>query len=215
MNDERDRLDETRVIEKQISEEILIDESSESTEEIYETEAEQVQQEVVKKKKLRTERMPFNDYPNYFYAGFFIRFFSFIVDSIIAGAIARILISGSMNMLFSSYYLTEQAHDALKLVITLLYFTILTYATNGQTIGKMIFGLRVVSFREERLKLSTVVTREFFGRIIHSFGPLSILYVMCAFSPKKQHLADLFADTSVVTENVLEAVNYKSANDYQ
>ncbi len=214
MNDERDRIEETQKIEERITEDFTINEVHPENDEFNPENGAQSNEKVVHKKRLRVEKTPYNDYPNFFYAGFFIRFFSFLVDSIIAGALVRVIIGGSMNILFTSYYLPDLAHNGLKLLITLLYFTIMTYATNGQTLGKMIFGLRVVSFKEERLKLSTVITREFFGRIIHSFGLLRLLYVICAFSPKKQHLADIFADTSVVTENVLEASNYEYAKEY-
>lgn len=146
-----------------------------------------------------------NDYPDFFFAGFFIRFFAFLVDSIIVGALSRIIVDGSLNLIFKDFYISTVMINLLKLLVLVLYFTILTYATNGQTIGKMLFGIRVVSFNEPRLKLGTVITREFLGRIIHSYGVLQALYVICAFSPKKQHLGDIIADTSVVTEKVLEA----------
>lgn len=147
----------------------------------------------------------YNDYPDFFFAGFFIRFFAFLVDSIIIGAFSRILVDGSLSLIFKDFYVSSMAINLLRLLVLVLYFTILTYATNGQTIGKMLFGIRVVSFREPRLKLGTVITREFFGRIIHSYGILQALYVICAFSPRKQHLGDILADTSVVTEKVIEA----------
>lgn len=157
----------------------------------------------------------YNNFPDFFFAGFFIRFFAFIVDSIIVGAISRILVDGSLNLILKDFYVSNMVINLLRLLVLVLYFTILTYATNGQTIGKMLFGIRVVSFKEPRLKLGTVITREFFGRIIHSYGILQALYVICAFSPKKQHLGDILADTSVVSEKVIEASEYNlSADNY-
>lgn len=157
----------------------------------------------------------YNKFPDFFFAGFFIRFFAFIVDSIIVGAISRILVDGSLNLILKDFYVSNMVINLLRLLVLVLYFTILTYATNGQTIGKMLFGIRVVSFKEPRLKLGTVITREFFGRIIHSYGILQALYVICAFSPKKQHLGDILADTSVVSEKVIEASEYNlSADNY-
>ncbi|KFN91349.1 hypothetical protein TMUPMC115_1447 [Tetragenococcus muriaticus PMC-11-5] len=53
--------------------------------------------------------------------------------------------------------------------------------------------------------------RETFARFILQFNPLLYLgYVPTIFTRKKQHVADYFADTSVVTINLIQAFNQKA-----
>ncbi len=135
-------------------------------------------------------------YPKDLYAGFFRRMFSFIIDSIIGGAISSIIIDGLFS--FTSLGVSNTVYTLAKTLIVLLYFTISTYLTKGQTLGKMMFGLKVVSLDGKDLSLGQVITREFFGRYIHTYGILFLLYILTAFTERKQNLSDLFADTSVL-----------------
>lgn len=144
-------------------------------------------------------------YPKELFAGFFIRMFSFFVDSIIAGGIVKILLDSFLNL--TEIYASPKIYGLLSTFIVLLYFTISTYVTNGQTIGKAIFSLRVVRLDGEKLDLVTVIIREFFGRFIHTYGILFLLYLLTAFTEKKQNLSDLFADTSVINLSKEEAYN--------
>lgn len=144
-----------------------------------------------------------NQYPRDFYAGFFIRFFAYLLDAMVVGSLSTIVLR--IYYLIRPEMILGLTYKAfLFLLVQLVYFTLTTYFTNGQTLGKIVFGLRVVSFREERLKFSTVFVRETLGRIIHQ-GPLVILYIITGLTSKKQNLSDIFADTSVVAEKVLDA----------
>ncbi|GEM04353.1 hypothetical protein HMI01_13410 [Halolactibacillus miurensis] len=134
----------------------------------------------------------FNDYPDYFYAGFFIRLFAFTVDMIMIQSLSRLLL----------FYLNESLlKTVLSLFIYLLYFICMTKFTNGQTLGKMIFGIRVIAINEETLSWTTVLVREGFGRYLQKV--LWIMYSLTIFTRYKQHVVDLLTDTSVVTENYL------------
>lgn len=73
----------------------------------------------------------------------------------------------------------------------------------GQTLGKMVFGLKVIPLNDERLSWSTVIFREWIGRYISA--TIWILYVIAAFTPKKQALHDMFADTAVIHERTQTA----------
>ena len=90
----------------------------------------------------------------------------------------------------------------LSLMVYLLYFIILTKWTNGQTIGKMIFGIRVIELNEEKLSWKTVIVREGFGRYIQK--TVMALYLLTIFTPYKQHFVDMLTDTSVVTDRYLK-----------
>ncbi|WP_430612357.1 RDD family protein [Enterococcus sp. DIV0876] len=152
---------------------------------------------------------PINDFPNYFYAGFWIRLFAFVVDLILIHSVTEITI-GSVYRLSG---LSAGAHpfgiyQLVSLAIYLAYFVLLTKYNHGQTIGKMIFGIRVISFQEEVLSWQTVLIRELCGRYVLQFYWLFYLgYLPTIFSKNKQHAADYFADTSVVTINMIKAFN--------
>lgn len=157
-----------------------------------------------KQKEEERKKKPYNHFPSFFYAGFWFRLFAFIIDLILIWSINRLVVQTIFLLLrlplidndFSAYSLS-------KLVVYLLYFVLLTKATNGQTVGKIIFGLRLISFKEEQLSWGTVLIRECFGRYILKTFPF--IYLMVLFTQEKQHLADFFSDTAVVSENLIRA----------
>lgn len=133
----------------------------------------------------------FKYYPSYFYSGFFIRFFAFIVDLIMIESLQRMLI----------FYLQPGfLKDLFALVIYLLYFILMTKLNDGQTLGKMIFGIKVIALNEEKLSWVTVVIREGFGRYLNK-GLFFVMYPITIFTKYKQHPVDKLTDTSVVTIN--------------
>ncbi|WP_414840248.1 RDD family protein [Carnobacterium sp. TMP28] len=160
----------------------------------------------------QVEKTPFNYYPPFFYGGFWLRFFAYLIDLIIVSSLNRLIIYpffGLTQTSMSTDYVS--LYSLSKLTVFLLYFILMTKLTNGQTIGKMIFGLRVVCFKEERLSWMTVIIREGFGRYI--LKTISFLYLSVLFTKRKQHIVDLFTDTSVVLENTLHVKDwYKSEN---
>lgn len=134
----------------------------------------------------------FEDYPDYFYTGFFIRLFAFMIDLIMIGSIERMTL----------FFLDDGViRSTLALIIYLLYFILMTKITNGQTVGKMIFGIRVISLNEKELSWGTVIVREGFGRYLQKV--VLVLYALVIFTPYKQHVVDLLTDTFVVTINYL------------
>lgn len=134
----------------------------------------------------------FDEHPDYIYTGFFIRLFAFTVDIIIIGALQRML-----------FVLLDDGilKTSLSLLVYLAYFILMTKLNHGQTLGKMIFGIKVICLNEENLSWNTVIVREGFGRYIQK--TIWILYVLVAFTRHKQHVADILTDTSVVTLNYL------------
>lgn len=131
-------------------------------------------------------------FPKELAAGFWIRFFAFTFDSLIAGAIVKIILG------FANLDLSPKSTALITSIIISLYFTITNLINNGQSLGKMLFGLRVVRLDGKKLDFTTIFIREFVGRFIHSYSILSLLYVITAFTEYKQNLSDLFADTSVI-----------------
>ncbi|HAX1329813.1 TPA: RDD family protein, partial [Enterococcus faecium] len=75
----------------------------------------------------RNEPPKANDFPKYFYAGFFIRMFAFLVDLLCIGAITRLTLGIAKNLgwlNFSDSYLSIYGFTAL--LIYLAYFILLT-----------------------------------------------------------------------------------------
>ena len=71
-----------------------------------------------------------------------------------------------------------------------------------QTVGKIIMGIKVVSRDDSQLTWSTIIFREVIGRFISKL--LVIPYLLVAFTPKKEALHDIFADTFVIHEDAYE-----------
>lgn len=132
------------------------------------------------------------------YASFGLRAFAFIVDMLVIGAINKILINVLGIDLDYEIYGIEMA-EILRWIVTILYFVIISLVTKGQTLGKMIAGIRVVSLTSDKLDLGQILIREIAGRLIQN--TIMILYLLPIFTPKNQSLIDFFVDTAVVKDD--------------
>ena len=152
------------------------------------------------------QERPFHRYPDYVFAGFWIRLFAYLVDLLIVQTLIAILIKpffalGGIGMDGGSPF---TLYGFFQLLVLAGYFVLMTKYTNGQTLGKMIFGIRVVCFKEEKLSWPTILIREGVGRYIGK--TVAVIYLVAAFQNKKQHPIDMLCDTSVVTENSIRAL---------
>ena len=132
------------------------------------------------------------------YASFGLRAFAFIVDMLVIGAINKILINVLGIDLDYEIYGIEMA-EILRWIVTILYFVIISLVTKGQSLGKMIVGIRVVSLTSDKLDLGQILIREIAGRFIQN--TIMILYLLPIFTPKNQSLIDFFVDTAVVKDD--------------
>lgn len=134
-------------------------------------------------------------------AGFWIRFWAFLLDGFIITAVIGILVNPIFYIM--DWSLSETVWYApISIISAIFYYSYFVLMTKffGQTLGKMIFGLRVISLKHEKLTWSDVLFRDWIGRIINNiFMPLYILIVIL---PNNQGLHDYFADTTVVHEKV-------------
>lgn len=141
-------------------------------------------------------------------AGFWLRFWAFIMDSLIVTAIIGIVVNPIFYVM--DWDLTGLSWYApisiISAVIYYLYFVLMTYYLK-QTVGKMVFGLRVVSLHHDKLSFGTVLFREWIGRVISN--TIVPLYLLVIFLDKNQALHDYFADTKVIQENVYVKVKTK------
>ncbi|MGE7688219.1 RDD family protein [Lysinibacillus sp. NPDC097214] len=134
-------------------------------------------------------------------AGFWIRFWAFFIDGIIIAAVGGILVNPIFYLM--DWSLSDTVWYApISIISAILYYSYFVVMTRffGQTLGKMIFGLRVISLKHEKLTWSDVLFRDWIGRIINSiFMPL---YILVGILPNNQGIHDFFADTTVVHEKI-------------
>lgn len=138
------------------------------------------------------------------YAGFWVRFFAYMVDSIIVFfALLAIrlfllgvsgLIEGTVfegNILFQ-YTLT----DIVLYVAQAVYFVLFTYCT-GTTPGKRLLSLRVCSADGGKLTFFDVLYREVIGRFLCGLF-LGIGYIVAGIDKQKRGIHDMLSDTRVI-----------------
>lgn len=136
----------------------------------------------------------------YAYAGFWIRFWAYIVDLIVVMSLRLILVRPSVLLLDLDTTGFFSLFNILSALIFFSYFVLMTKYF-GQTLGKMVFGLKVISLKKDTLTWDTVIFRELVGRYIcHT---VKIVYILVGFLPKKQGLHDYFADTTVIHEDLV------------
>jgi uncharacterized RDD family membrane protein YckC len=131
------------------------------------------------------------------YAGFWMRFWAYLLDLIVVGSIERLIINPIFRALeiplieFNMFAPISIA----SAIIFYLYFVLMTKYFN-QTLGKMVVGIKVIDLKNDKLSWGTILFREWIGRFISA--TVVIGYIIVAFLPKKQGLHDLFTDTSVI-----------------
>ena len=119
-----------------------------------------------------------------FYAGFWRRFFAYLVDGVILNIIGWII-----------YFVPLYWTDWLALVISIIY-VIGFWTWRGQTPGKMFLGVKIVKTDGSPIGIGRAILRYvgyFVSAIIIFIG-----YLMIAWDSKKQGLHDKIAGTCVV-----------------
>lgn len=143
-------------------------------------------------------------------AGFWIRFWAYLIDLIIISAFSGLIVKPVFRIfdwaITDPVFLLYSPYKTVMLILFLAYFLLMTKFF-GQTAGKMICGIRVVRKSGGHLSWSSLLFREVIGRYISK--TLVIPYLLVVFMPNKEALHDLFADTEVVHEQLYE----KSAAD--
>lgn len=135
-------------------------------------------------------------------AGFWMRFWAFFIDGLVISSIIGIIINPIFYVMDWNLSSTDWYAPIVIIsgVVYYAYFVILTKFWS-QTIGKMLFGLRVQKDSGEPLDWMTVLFREFIGRFI-SNAFLKMPYLIVVFTPQHKGVHDFAADTIVVHESV-------------
>jgi uncharacterized RDD family membrane protein YckC len=133
-------------------------------------------------------------------AGFWIRFLAYLLDTLVVGIPALILLYlvGSVSSSGGQGSGPGVAVEALLIVGSIAYFLYFWTRPTGQTLGMKAVNIRVVKTDGSPITVGTAVVR-YLGMIINSiiFG-LPIGWIWAAFDANKQGWHDKMAGTYVV-----------------
>jgi len=119
------------------------------------------------------------------YMGFWIRFAAALIDAVIVS-----IISAAMNWL--PYF----GGAVFGILLPLLYYWLFT-GLRGQTLGKMVLGIKVVNARGDRPGLGGAALREILGKLISTIV-VCLGFLWIAWDKNKQGWHDWIASTYVV-----------------
>lgn len=146
-----------------------------------------------------------NNMDNQVNAGFFVRLAAYLIDSLIVGiALALVVqlpiwistLAAPDNFLVRDFIFTYSIKDIVIYLLSAMYFVMLTYKT-GETIGKKVLHIKVVSAEDRKLTLFEVIYRETVGRFLSELI-VCAGYFMVGIHKEKRGLHDLLSDTKVV-----------------
>jgi uncharacterized RDD family membrane protein YckC len=154
--------------------------------------------------------------PGLAYAGFWLRFVAYIIDSLILGIfVGLILLIGIFATGFSEviHNLPENPTPdiffqgamliglllmfAIVVVGTWLYYACMESSRIQGTVGKMVLGILVTDLEARPVSFARASGR-FFAKFITGLIPLCIGYIMAGFTAKKQALHDMIASCLVL-----------------
>lgn len=157
-------------------------------------------------------QLPLSQWYKPCFGGFWKRYAAFLIDSLIIGAASKILLNLTIHQILAADLIADSWwYKLIKLALFLAYFAGTTLILNGQTVGKLLLGLRVVNIKTGHLDRQTLLLRELAGRTILYFAPFLALVLIV--TPQRQHLLDLLCDTAVLD---IRQLNYfKQAQNTQ
>lgn len=135
------------------------------------------------------------------YAGFWIRFGSFLIDSIllgIVGGIVGFIIGIATGGAGGDTALAQNIAGFIGFVIGVAYYVVMESGPRQATLGKMALGLKVTDMEGGRISAGKAAGR-YFSKILSAII-LFIGFIMAGFTPKKQALHDIIAKTLVVKQ---------------
>jgi uncharacterized RDD family membrane protein YckC len=136
------------------------------------------------------------------YAGFWLRVFAYLLDSILLGIVTGFVILRPLMeragippdnpwVLFTGNSRQIVAINLLVGMVSWLYWATLESSIWQATIGKRVFGLRVTDLAGRRISFARASGRHF-GKIIF------VGFILAGFTEKKQALHDMMAGCLVI-----------------
>lgn len=133
-------------------------------------------------------------------AGFWMRFWAFLIDTLVVSAIVGICIKPIFQIMDWDVH-SNNWYAPIVILTGIIYYAYFVLLTKffAQTVGKMVFGLKVLTDSGEKLDWVTVLFREMVGRFISNTF-LHLPYIIVAVTPQHKAVHDFIADTVVVHE---------------
>lgn len=140
------------------------------------------------------------------YAGFWIRFLAYLIDTLISCAVfvpmgivlGLILFASGADPNSPDSLLLRLSTNGLSILAGWLYFSLCESSSWQGTVGKKVLGLKVTDLNGHRISFGKATGRHF-GKILSGLI-LGIGFIMIAFTEQKQGLHDLMAGTLVVRD---------------
>src|SRR5713226_10045376 len=137
------------------------------------------------------------------YAGFWLRFLAYFIDTLISCAIfipvgiilGLIIVASGSDPDAADMLLVRFSTNGLSIVAGWLYFSLCESSSWQGTVGKKVLGLRVTDLDGQRISFANATGRHF-GKILSGLI-LGIGFIMVAFTERKQGLHDIMASTLV------------------
>jgi uncharacterized RDD family membrane protein YckC len=120
------------------------------------------------------------------YAGFWKRFFAYLIDAILLGIVGGILTS----------QMDDAASSTVTTIVGWLYFAGMESSSRQATIGKSLLGIYVTDLDGNQISFLRATGR-YFAKFISAII-LLIGFIMAAFTARKQALHDIIASTLVL-----------------
>jgi uncharacterized RDD family membrane protein YckC len=143
--------------------------------------------------------------PQVRYAGFWLRFFAFVIDQVILGVA---ITPFTWGMVGSAMVMRGDPGDMplmmgriirvtfISVVIKWLYYALMESSSKQATIGKLALGLKVTDLYLRPIDFGRASGR-YFGKFLSGLT-LLIGYIMAGFTARKQALHDMLAGTLVI-----------------
>lgn len=127
------------------------------------------------------------------YAGFWKRFIASVIDSMLLTVVFNFL---TWFILPWSWKNNQFFLGLVSTMIIWLYFTLLESSIKQGTLGKIVLGLKIIDYNNQRISFLRANTR-FFSKYISAII-FMIGFIMIIFTSRKQGLHDIIAKTLVV-----------------
>lgn len=147
------------------------------------------------------DQLDLDQLPKRAYGGFWVRTAAYLIDLFLVSLLTTLIFNLSVYRLWGRGIEDWWLFGLLELLILLVYFAATNYAFQGQSLGKMLLGLRTLRADGRMLDGNTLLVRELAGRAIIKIIP--VLAVFLIFDKRRRHLIDMLCGTVVVNENQL------------
>ena len=131
-------------------------------------------------------------------AGFWVRFVAAVVDGLLLSLVSNVILGGILG---------RTAGTTLGIVVQIAYFVYLEGSPSGQTIGKKLMNIRVISFSTGGPAGYGAATIRWFARLLSAL-PLGLGYFWMLWDDEKQTWHDKLSTTVVVPTSAYPVANW-------